>query len=514
MINVEQWRKCAKGVFNSIIIIMLCSVIGNVFSVIGNVQNALSTLQGLASNNSVDMGLSTIDILEITCTLLVIAGYAMYLYNLSAFAKVQDDEVNHSAINRIRNGLIWSIVAIITNFIAGWLSFIFSTIAFFIIIGGYSRLKHSATFPAEARKGAGILYASMIIELIGNILDFIPLVGGLMYLLFSIIAFCMVLRGWSKIKNADVINNTSIPARDLRQEESHPTAIPSEKQCFTTEDNSNSNIPINASGDSETTTNKSVPNICSISQTKPILLSTVALILIATGIYFLWGGNSNKLDVKLPTWQKFVCVNNNDVNLRKAPNTDSPRLMTEPGEMNDIYLWSDAPAGYSTRKPFRLSKGHAVPVISETDEWYHVYIYDYECGDVQAYIMKTFCIEITPIPISNNGNIHKITTGMFEGKYLLYNPGGFYGEEPSISLGEEINGGGYVFPDFPHPLSHTVPYVGDTCNFEQFTDEQLEMWFGEAIKQPVETYSLYYNFGNSNLQTIKVHTKYTTLELK
>ncbi|MBQ8223808.1 MAG: hypothetical protein IJZ86_00375 [Bacteroides sp.] len=507
MINQEEWRRSAQGIFNNIIIIMLCSVLGSIFSLIGNAQDVISVAQSFTGNGNVDMGWSSMDMLEVCCSVLVVIGYVMYLSNLSAFSKVQTDEENRTAVSRIRKGLVWSIVAILTDYIAGWLAFIFSIVAFSVIIGGYSRLKHSVTFPAQARRGAGTLYASMIVELVGNILDFIPFIGDFLCMLFSFIAFCMLLRGWVKIKNANITEVSVVVSAPASVTETVATpvteATPSvrEQQVEKVKQKMNESVK------------HVLPKMQEVAKHpyfKPIAGGAVAVILII-GIISLFGRSSaGDLSVKLPTWQKYVTVTSNDVNLRKAPDANSPRLMREAGEMNDVFVWSDAPAGWSERKPFRLN-GNVCPALSETEDWHRIYIQDSDGYDVKAYVMKKFCREVTPQPITGNKYIHEITKGKFKGKYLLYNPGGFYAEEPSISLGQKINGA-YVFPNFPHPLSHAVPYVSDTYDFDQLKEDKLDEWFGEAIKKPIQTYTLYYNFGGQQLQAIKINTEFFNWE--
>ncbi len=552
MMNQEQWRKSAQGVFNNIILIMLCSILGGIFSTIGNAQDAIGFVQSFSGNGDFDMGWSGMDILEIGCTIAVVVGYFMYLSNLLAFAKVQTNEEDSLAVRRIRSGLIWSIVAILTDLIAGWLSFIFFIVAFFVLIGGYSRLKHSVTFPKKARRGAGTLYASMIVELVGNILDLIPLAGDVLELIFSIIAFCMLLAGWAKIKNADVtevstpvmniygggavVNVTVTPelkakvatktdeelkeilqhqneysialveAAKIEREnrmtpviqqpvQTEPAEKVQPKEVVNTEKVKQEEKKMNPSAESTIPLSDKMKELAQKVDKKYAIGGVAAIVLCIIGISMCGGGSGVDFEVQLPAWKKFVVVGDN-VNLRKAPDANSPRLMEEQGEMDSQFVWENEMNTYDMpRSPFRVRNNVACPVLSETEEWYEIRVqmgwgYD-DAFTETVYVMKKFCKEVVPQSASNP-YFYKIPKGKYKGKYLYYDRGGMYAMPSSMTLGWEIDGG-YVFPrSFKHEFANDGG--SEEYDFSQLTDDMLEEWFGEKIKNPIQEYHLYYNF--------------------
>ena len=113
-------------------------------------------------------------------------------------------------------------------------------------------------------------------------------------------------------------------------------------------------------------------------------------------------------EVKVPAWEKFVSVTSDRVNLRKAPNAQSSRLMIKEYEVEltfqTEYSWTTG-AG---KKPFCLSKGQVVPVIDESGMWYHVFL---ENG-YDAYIRKDFCEQIEPIVFTQDEKLRHLGMGI------------------------------------------------------------------------------------------------------
>jgi uncharacterized membrane protein len=89
----------------------------------------------------------------------------------------------------------------------GWIGGILNIIAFIMMLLAYSALKNSQTFPAGARRGAGSLFTSQILLIIGVVLGWIPLVGGIFSGILSIIAFILVFTGWATIKKTQLSQN-------------------------------------------------------------------------------------------------------------------------------------------------------------------------------------------------------------------------------------------------------------------------------------------------------------------
>ena len=104
-------------------------------------------------------------------------------------------------------------------------------------------------------------------------------------------------------------------------------------------------------------------------------------------------------EVKVPAWEKFVQINKASVNLRKAPNVQSARLMAKTEEVELQYVTTLSWTAGTGKQPFCLEENTVVPVIEETGDWYRIYIYGYNntYGSVlDAYIRRDFCTTTEP----------------------------------------------------------------------------------------------------------------------
>ncbi len=104
-------------------------------------------------------------------------------------------------------------------------------------------------------------------------------------------------------------------------------------------------------------------------------------------------------NVKVPAWEKFVQINKEGVNLRKAPNAQSAKLMVRTYEADFMYVSELSWAAGAGKTPFHLEADAVVPVIEETGDWYRIYIYGYNgvrSNILDAYIRRDFCATVEP----------------------------------------------------------------------------------------------------------------------
>ncbi|MDR0507361.1 MAG: hypothetical protein LBH32_11215 [Dysgonamonadaceae bacterium] len=186
----QEWSKTTSTIFYGVVI----------FSFAGIIEAILKPIAKVAGLSSMSV------IIEYVMPIAVIVGYVMYFVGLGSFKKLLEGG-DGSAIGKVRTGLILSLIATITGWIPviGWIAGgILNIIGFIITMTGFSRLKKSSSFPDNACKGASKLFSAQILLIIGWIIGLIPLVGGWIEMIFSFIAFVMVLVGWAKIKNTQI----------------------------------------------------------------------------------------------------------------------------------------------------------------------------------------------------------------------------------------------------------------------------------------------------------------------
>ena len=80
------------------------------------------------------------------------------------------------------------------------------------LLSGFKALKTSATWTDDARSGAGLIYSSTIWLLVGAVISIIPFVGGFLNALITLVIFFTILRGWKKIQ-AGAPAETAVPAQ-------------------------------------------------------------------------------------------------------------------------------------------------------------------------------------------------------------------------------------------------------------------------------------------------------------
>lgn len=127
-------------------------------------------------------------------------GLVLYIVGLGKL-KANLDAKGAQGISRLKVAIILGIVAIIF----GWIPLLGSIVAgILFIIGfifeflGYSAMKQSASLGFEGQQGAGQLRISMIILLVGAIVDLIPFTGMVVGFI-SLVALWLIFKGWNMI---------------------------------------------------------------------------------------------------------------------------------------------------------------------------------------------------------------------------------------------------------------------------------------------------------------------------
>lgn len=117
---------------------------------------------------------------------------------------VQANESDQKAAKDIYIAYILLIVAIVADFIPiiggiAWLVLVI--IGYIKLLSGFKALRDSATYTEDAKSGAAVLYTSTIWILVGAVVSIIPFVGGFINAIITLVVFFTILRGWKKIKD-------------------------------------------------------------------------------------------------------------------------------------------------------------------------------------------------------------------------------------------------------------------------------------------------------------------------
>ena len=197
MTTSEQWSQETKKIFNGILLYSFAGIAHGIL-------DPIDSLMSMGKMFGASSGGGTISTLCYIALAGIIGGYVLTFLGLSGFKNILKTE-DAASISKIRTAFVLALVGAAVSFIPlmGWVGGILNIIAFILMLMGYSALKKSATFPELARKGASLLFVAVILLIVGAILDFIPVAGGVLNGIFSIIAYIMTLLGWKKIVNAE-----------------------------------------------------------------------------------------------------------------------------------------------------------------------------------------------------------------------------------------------------------------------------------------------------------------------
>jgi len=198
----ESWSLVTKTIFTGVLLYALAGILYAILSPIEAFSSAFSTISSLSGGGGF-AGSSVLSILSYILLVGIIVGYFLFFKGLSDFGKILEP-ADATAIGKVRTGVLLALIAAVVALIPflGWVSTIIGIIAYILMLLGYSALKSSQTFPAQARNGASKLFLSLILLVIGAVIGFIPVVGSFIEGALSIIAFILVLLGWSTIKKA------------------------------------------------------------------------------------------------------------------------------------------------------------------------------------------------------------------------------------------------------------------------------------------------------------------------
>jgi hypothetical protein len=196
------WYRKTNVIYKGILVYVIAGIAHAALEPFADLADGISFIGMMSGGNSSSMdGVSYTDNMAVVA---IIVGYFLFLQGLKGFSGILNPQ-DGAQVKKIRNGVILGIIAAAIDFIPliGIVSGIVNLIAFIIMLLAYSALKNSATFPPQARRGAGTLFTSQILIAIGVVLGWIPLIGGFFEFILSGIAYILVLVGWSTIRKAN-----------------------------------------------------------------------------------------------------------------------------------------------------------------------------------------------------------------------------------------------------------------------------------------------------------------------
>lgn len=200
------WRKRVQAIIIAFVAYTIATVADSVLETIGMltggdlldiIETVYETFTGESSIGFFEMG-------EYLVQFVIIAGYFMLLGSLKEFSKIQPSEEDRTSVMKVRKGYIFLLVAAISDYIpiiGGILWLIFYIIAYAKLIGGFKSLGKSEQIPQIASAGFKGLKSCVIWILVGGIISIIPVVGDALNGLINIVVFFVMLSDWTKVRN-------------------------------------------------------------------------------------------------------------------------------------------------------------------------------------------------------------------------------------------------------------------------------------------------------------------------
>ena len=288
-------------------------------------------------------------------------------------------------------------------------------------------------------------------------------------------------------------------------------------------------------------------------KTGMIVGGILSLVLIVLGISKC-GGTENHFEVKVPTWEKFIMVTAEDVNLRKEANVNSDKLMSVyDGYGGCEFYWPGSKPKYydgplSDKNVHHLTPGFEIlPVINEVGDWYQVYVVSLSAtSDVEvAYIMKKYCQVIEPRKMDENAiqylenNLNDKYSFLQSGKFKGYSLASLESDDVEtykhLKIGKVLENA-MVYPEFAtiiqkkefkEGMDYTKPAsvegwakgfyeskfslgfydeFSDLVNCKRFTDEMIEGIFGMFFENEFNRIKIQYLFDVKDDSRLETYT--------
>lgn len=197
MENKLQWQSVTKSLYQAILINVGCNIAVAIFGIF----TAGSGIAALAGGGG---GFGFWSILTLLASIGIVVAQVLFFLRLGAWRDIAE-EPDKKTIGNLRTAMILSVVAIVIGLIpviGGIVGIILNLVALILQLMAYSSLKNSTTMPANAKAGAGKVFTSMILNLVAVVIGIIPVVGTIIGAILKIVAFFMMLKGWSLIANS------------------------------------------------------------------------------------------------------------------------------------------------------------------------------------------------------------------------------------------------------------------------------------------------------------------------
>ncbi|MBQ8492939.1 MAG: hypothetical protein IJ464_01495 [Alistipes sp.] len=203
MENVQSsWSSVTQGIYKAVLLYVFAGIASALFGFIGTLTGVLGAMESGNVEDVVSFGFW--DIMDLVASLAVVAGYILFYIGLNKWRTIADAN-DATAINKLRIAALLTMIGSVVAFVpaaGAVIAFILNIVAFILMLQGYSALKNSTTLPEGAREGARKLHTAMVLNIVAILTGWIPVIGWVAAPILQLIAFFKVLNGWKAIANS------------------------------------------------------------------------------------------------------------------------------------------------------------------------------------------------------------------------------------------------------------------------------------------------------------------------
>ncbi|MBR1940425.1 MAG: ABC transporter ATP-binding protein [Bacteroidaceae bacterium] len=518
-VNSSAWISSSYMVFWSVVVISVGGLFSTIYDSVSWIPILLQSALSFMNGESTSPTQSVFYWIGILVKGIIIAGYVFYFIGITDFAKAQQFPNTVRDVYKVRSAVILLLITSIVNFLFSFLrsipllGLLFGLIMFILFLVGYIKMRNayaglmnSEDFNDLAKLGAGnlrfaancriklqllpliaLVVMFILVMAMGGIgslyqslilIEVIGVIFAIIILYWAICAYLFPMIGWYRIKSGGLTNImiSSVESDGVLTSENHMRDYQ--------EQSKNEDSTFNAErGDEETKTEESyaqasvanrkgatltssqvkeaiskAKNWINSNQKRVSYFAGAALAAIIAAIVlpkFMAETPSEALGVKIPKWEKYLLIDQDNYLIYKSPDENSAHLMrciyeTEM-EMDGIigYKWSDSKwreeyesEEYETIDVIAIKNWDIYPIEAENGIWFKINLADYQDENTgkYGYIKKESGLVKEPLPFTHD-YLNTITT---ENNFIEFD---YFDEERYETAGcKDING--LSFKDF------------------------------------------------------------------
>ena len=152
MVNKQLWEQSVDMIIKSIWIYTIAGILGAIFGAIDGILNPVGFLSAMAGEEGPT---GAFGVLDTICQIAVIAGYVLFFLNIKKFVDVQPTDADRAAAKNIYIAYMLLIIGVVVRFIPviggiAWLVLVI--IGYVKLLSGFKALRDSANMTPVCQK--------------------------------------------------------------------------------------------------------------------------------------------------------------------------------------------------------------------------------------------------------------------------------------------------------------------------------------------------------------------------